>query len=65
MSTLTGSVRTQTEVMRIQHTQTQAQLTDHENRIRAGERWRYGLPVALVMAAASGLLTVWSVLHGG
>lgn len=29
------------------------QLADHENRIRAGERWRYSLPVSLMLAIGS------------
>lgn len=28
-------------------------LADHENRLRALERWRYALPTALVIAVAS------------
>lgn len=29
------------------------QLADHENRIRAGERWRYALPISVLMAIGS------------
>ena len=46
------------EVRRLQDTvllmTPQAQtLADHENRIRAGERWRYALPIGLVIAMGS------------
>jgi hypothetical protein len=38
-------------------------IPDHEQRIRALERWRYSLPMAFVSAAASVALSVWAVLH--
>jgi hypothetical protein len=39
------------------------QLPDHENRIRALERWRYSLPLALLAALASAGLGLAGYLH--
>ena len=39
------------------------QLPDHETRIRALERWRYSLPLALFTAAGSAALALASYLH--
>lgn len=33
-------------------------LNDHETRLRALERWRYSLPIALVLAAGSAAAAV-------
>lgn len=38
-------------------------LPDHESRIRALERWRYGLPIAGMLAIGSAALSVYSALH--
>jgi hypothetical protein len=41
------------------HERTREQVRDHEQRIRATERWRYALPVSVllgVMSAASSVL---------
>lgn len=34
------------------------QLADHENRIRSGERWRYALPISLLLAVGSSATAV-------
>jgi hypothetical protein len=34
------------------------QLADHESRIRSTERWRYSLPVSLVLALGSSTVAV-------
>jgi hypothetical protein len=38
-------------------------IPDHEQRIRALERWRYSLPIAMLAALASAGFTVASYLH--
>lgn len=38
-------------------------ITDHEQRIRALERWKYSLPVALLMALTSVALTAYGAVH--
>lgn len=38
-------------------------LPDHESRIRALEKWRYGLPIASLLAIASAGLSAWAALH--
>lgn len=38
-------------------------LPDHESRIRALERWRYGLPLASLLAVGSVALSVYEALH--
>ena len=38
------------------------QLADHENRIRSTERWRYSLPVSLVLALGSSAVGVAELL---
>lgn len=38
-------------------------IPDHESRIRKLEQWRYGLPLAGVMALGSMALTVWGLLN--
>jgi hypothetical protein len=43
----------------VNHEQLKA-ISDHEQRIRALERWRYSMPVAAVGSVG---LSVWSVLH--
>jgi hypothetical protein len=40
------------------------QLADHENRLRSTERWRYSLPVSLLLAiGSSALATVELITH--
>ncbi len=39
------------------------QLPDHEIRIRALERWRYSLPLAVLTSAGSAALALASYLH--
>lgn len=39
-------------------------IHDHEGRIRSLERWRYGLPLALIIAAGSAGGTVLLALNG-
>lgn len=39
-------------------------IQDHESRIRALERWRYSLPVAVVLAVVSLIGTITGVFHG-
>lgn len=34
------------------------QLADHENRIRSAERWRYALPISLLLAVGSSATAV-------
>lgn len=38
-------------------------IPDHEQRIRALEKWRYGLPLATVMSAGSLALAAYGWLH--
>lgn len=38
-------------------------VPDHETRLRALEKWRYGLPFAGLLAIASAGLSVWATLH--
>ena len=33
-------------------------LDDHENRLRAVERWKYGMPIAAIAAIASCVATI-------
>lgn len=42
-----------------------AQLPDHENRIRALEKWRYSIPVTAFTATGSLILALFSLFHGG
>lgn len=40
------------------------QLADHENRLRSSERWRYSLPVSLLLAlGSSALATAELITH--
>lgn len=39
------------------------QLADHENRLRSAERWRYSLPVSLVLALGSSAVGVAELLN--
>lgn len=39
-----------------------AQVTDHETRLRALERWRYALPTAILFALASTATSIVAVL---
>jgi hypothetical protein len=36
---------------------------DYEARLRALERWRYSLPAAVITAAVSAVVSVWSAVH--
>jgi hypothetical protein len=38
-------------------------VPDHENRIRSLERWRYGLPLAGVLAIGSTAISIYAALH--
>lgn len=38
-------------------------IPDHENRIRSLEKWKYGLPLATLLAIGSTCLTVWALLR--
>lgn len=38
-------------------------VPDHETRIRALEKWRYGLPLATLMSAGSMVLAAYGWLH--
>lgn len=38
-------------------------LPDHENRIRALEKWRYGLPLSGLLALGSIALSVYDATH--
>ena len=39
-----------------------AQMADHENRIRSLEKWKYGLPLASLLALASTIAAVAALL---
>lgn len=39
--------------------QNAADVPDHENRLRSLERWRYGIPPAILGAIASVIATFW------
>ncbi|KOG22005.1 hypothetical protein [Streptomyces viridochromogenes] len=39
-------------------------LADHEDRIRAVERWKYSVPTALVTAVLSAATTIYTKLGG-
>ena len=39
-----------------------ASISDHEDRIRALERWKWGLPVSVLGALAA---TIVTLVHGG
>ena len=39
------------------------QIPDHEQRIRALERWRYSLPLAMVAGVGSAAVSVWSLVR--
>lgn len=51
-----GTVQTMTTVV--------PQVADHENRLRALEKWRYALPPALLCSAASLLVALLEGHHG-
>jgi hypothetical protein len=38
-------------------------MPDHESRIRSLEKWRYGLPLAGLMALASLVIAAYGALH--
>lgn len=40
------------------------QLTDHEARLRAVEKWRYAMPPTLLLSAVSIVIAVLGVIHG-
>lgn len=40
-------------------------VKDHETRIRLGERWRYALPMSVLVAAGSLVVTLLSASGGG
>ena len=40
-------------------------IPDHEDRIRALERWRYALPMSLVLAVLSAAVTLVGWRYGG
>lgn len=40
-------------------------VPDHETRLRALERWRYGIPVAGVTAAVAATISAFSATKGG
>lgn len=37
--------------------------SDHEGRIRSLEKWRYGLPLSGLLAAASIALSIYEAMH--
>ncbi|MFC6884677.1 MULTISPECIES: hypothetical protein [Actinomadura] len=39
------------------HEQVRAQVADHEQRLRATERWRYALPVSVLLGTLSAALS--------
>ncbi|MFM9649962.1 hypothetical protein ACKI1S_27915 [Streptomyces galilaeus] len=41
-----------------------ATLTDHEDRLRSVERWKYSVPTALVTAVLSGAVTIYTKVKG-
>lgn len=38
------------------------QLADHENRIRSTERWRYSLPISLILALGSSAVGITELI---
>ena len=38
-------------------------VPDHEARIRSLEKWRYGLPIAGLLAVASVAVSIWATLR--
>lgn len=42
---------------------TMESIPDHESRIRALERWRYGLPLAGLLAIGSAALSIYGATH--
>ena len=38
-------------------------LPDHESRIRKLEQWRYGLPLAGLLAIGSTALSIYEIMH--
>lgn len=66
-----GELRTLTAVLALRNEQHAAtdlrrdhEHQDHESRLRGLERWRYGLPVALVLAAGSIIVDIITRLWG-
>lgn len=39
--------------------------TDHENRLRKLEAWRYALPSSLVLGVVSAVLSIYEARNGG
>ncbi|MFC0039337.1 hypothetical protein [Actinomadura rayongensis] len=44
--------------------QIRAQLADHEQRLRASERWRYALPLSVVLGLLSAVASIVAGLAG-
>ena len=42
-----------------------AQLPDHENRIRALEKWRYSIPITAITSIGSAVLAILAIVHNG
>jgi len=66
LADLKGSIRTLAEVTVARNNAQDAQLADHEVRLRRGERWWNSLPGTLLVAACSSLasaLTAVATFH--
>ncbi|MFI6516860.1 hypothetical protein ACIBF1_14965 [Spirillospora sp. NPDC050679] len=46
------------------HEHLRMQMADHEQRLRSLERWRYTLPISLLVAVLSAVAAVISALSG-
>lgn len=57
-----GRMEGKLDVLVVQFGAERERVTDHEQRLRALERWRYALPTSLIIAVGSALVAALGVI---
>lgn len=53
------------DLIGLQHATAERIANDHEDRLRALERWKYALPVTALAAVVTGATTIIAAIKGG